>query len=51
VALKAMSLKGMRGWKQLELFEREANTLKALDHPCIPKYIDSFQVDTNSDRL
>jgi hypothetical protein len=28
VALKAMSLKGIKDWKQLELFQREAVVLK-----------------------
>lgn len=50
VAVKALSLKNLRDWKQLELFEREAQTLENLDHPGIPKYIDSFEEDTASDR-
>jgi serine/threonine protein kinase/ankyrin repeat protein len=50
VALKALSLKSMQDWKQLELFEREAQTLKQLDHPGIPKYLDYFHVDTAGDR-
>ena len=33
-------------WDDLKLFEREAATLKNLDHPEIPKYIDYFDVDT-----
>lgn len=33
-------------WDDLKLFEREAETLKALDHPLIPQYLDSFEVDT-----
>lgn len=33
-------------WADLKLFEREAETLKSLDHPAIPKYLDSFEVDT-----
>ncbi|MGM3306894.1 ankyrin repeat domain-containing protein [Anabaena sp. WFMT] len=50
VALKALSLKGMSDWKMTELFEREARVLSVLNHPGIPKYIDYFQVDTESDR-
>ena len=50
VALKELSLKGLRDWKKLDLFEREAQVLKVLDHPAIPKYIDYFQVDTERDR-
>lgn len=50
VAVKALSLKGMRDWKQLELFQREAQVLKGLSHPNIPKYIDYFEQDTATDR-
>ena len=50
VAVKALSLRRMTNWKQLELFEREAKTLKSLDHPGIPKYIDYLSEDTKRDR-
>ncbi|NJL19980.1 MAG: serine/threonine protein kinase [Leptolyngbyaceae cyanobacterium SM1_3_5] len=33
-------------WEDLKLFEREAETLKSLDHPAIPKYLDYFETDT-----
>lgn len=49
-AIKQMSLKGMTNWKQLELFEREAQVLSQLEHPAIPNYIDYFQTDTEGDR-
>ncbi|MEO0648817.1 MAG: protein kinase, partial [Cyanobacteria bacterium J06650_10] len=32
-------------WQDLKLFEREAETLKALDHSTIPKYLDSFELE------
>ena len=32
-------------WDDLKLFEREAATLQNLDHPEIPKYLDSFDID------
>ena len=32
-------------WDDLKLFEREAATLKNLDHPEIPKYLDYFEVN------
>jgi serine/threonine protein kinase len=32
-------------WKDLELFEREAEVLKSLDHPAIPRYLDFFEVE------
>ena len=50
VAVKALSLRRMTDWKQLELFEREAQTLKSLDHRGIPKYIDYLSEDTEKDR-
>ncbi|MFM7425997.1 MAG: serine/threonine protein kinase [Elainella sp.] len=33
-------------WDDLKLFEREAEVLKTLDHPAIPRYLDSFEVET-----
>ena len=50
VAVKALSLKSMSDWKQLDLFEREAQTLKQLQHPGIPQYVADFQDDTEKDR-
>mgnify|MGYP001804826126 CR=1 FL=1 len=32
-------------WEDLRLFEREAETLKSLDHPAIPSYLAAFEVD------
>jgi len=50
VALKVVSLKQMKEWKILELFEREARFLANLNHPAIPNYLDYFQLDTPGDR-
>jgi eukaryotic-like serine/threonine-protein kinase len=50
VAVKIISLQKVRDWKTLELFEREAKALAQLEHPQIPKYIDYFHVDTETDR-
>ncbi|MEM6255245.1 MAG: serine/threonine-protein kinase [Cyanobacteria bacterium P01_D01_bin.156] len=50
VALKELSIKSLSDWKKLELFEREAQVLKNLNHPAIPQYVDYFQVDTERDR-
>ena len=51
VAIKALSLRGLRGdWKALELFQREARTLEALQHPGIPRYLEYFEVDTPRDK-
>lgn len=51
VALKVMSFRDMQDWKQLELFEREAQVLSYLEHPAIPKYLDYFQIDSEHDRF
>ena len=50
VAIKVLSLHQASEWKALELFEREARVLKNLEHPAIPKYLDSFDLDTPQDR-
>lgn len=50
VAIKVISLRRLKDWKTLELFEREATILSQLHHPAIPPYIDYFQQDTPSDR-
>lgn len=34
-------------WNDLKLFEREAKTLKSLNHPAIPQYKDYFEADIN----
>jgi len=56
VALKTLTLRGAsagaanRGFKAVELFERECRTLRALNHPNVPAYVDSFALDTEDDR-
>jgi len=50
VAIKALSLHEVTDWKMLELFEREVKILSQLNHPGIPRYLEYFQVDTESDR-
>ena len=50
VAIKALTLRSLKDWKQLELFEREAQTLENLDFPCIPKYLGYFEEDTPTDK-
>ena len=37
-------------WNDLKLFEREASTLKNLNNPAIPKYLDYFEVDEDNIR-
>lgn len=48
VVVKLLAFGGNVQWEDLKLFEREANVLKALDHPCIPKYRDYFSIDDSS---
>ncbi len=50
VAIKVLSLRQSSQWKAIELFEREAQVLASLNHPQIPKYLDYFHVDLESDR-
>lgn len=45
VALKELDVRKVADWKAHELFQREAETLRGLDHPAIPRYIDAFVVD------
>jgi serine/threonine protein kinase len=46
VALKELKLSEMRRWKELELLSREAETLSRIRHPCIPRYIEHFEVES-----
>jgi WD40 repeat protein len=48
VALKELRLSQVGDWKVVELFEREARVLAALDHPAIPKYVAHFSVEETS---
>lgn len=48
VAIKTLSLDRLGEWKALELFEREAKVLRALDHPAIPRVLEHFAVDPQS---
>ena len=51
VAIKVLSLAGLKDWKQLELFEREAKVLKHLSHSGIPDYLDYFQTEHNQNQF
>ena len=46
VVLKLLLFGPDFNWDNLKLFEREAEVLKSLDLPTIPKYLDCFDVDT-----
>lgn len=45
VVVKLLSFGSDFEWDTLKLFEREAETLKALDHPSIPRYLDFFELE------
>lgn len=47
VVIKLLSFSHDFEWDDLKLFEREAETLKALNHPAIPRYIDYFEVNSS----
>lgn len=48
VVVKLLSFSSDFEWDDLKLFEREAETLKALSHPCIPNYINYFELNSQS---
>lgn len=45
VVVKLLTFGGDLEWDDLKLFDREAETLKALSHPAIPRYLNSFELD------
>ena len=49
VAVKELLLRDVSDWKAIELFEREGQTLKHLDHPGIPYYVDAFHLDDDGE--
>jgi serine/threonine protein kinase len=48
VVVKLLAFGGAIQWDDLKLFEREAQVLKQLNHPQIPKYRDYFHIDDRS---
>jgi serine/threonine protein kinase len=46
VVVKLLSFGSDFAWDDLKLFEREAETLKSLSHPAIPRYLDYFELDS-----
>lgn len=48
VVVKLLAFGGEVQWDDLKLFEREAQILKQLNHPRIPKYGDDFCIDERS---
>jgi serine/threonine protein kinase len=45
VVVKLLAFGGTVQWDDLKLFEREAQILKTISHPRIPRYIDYFCID------
>ncbi len=45
VAIKELGLDFAENWKAIELFEREGEALRNLDHPSIPSYVDAFHIE------
>ena len=50
VVVKLLSFDIEFDWQDLKLFEREAQILEELSHPAIPKYLDSFKVDSDNSK-
>ncbi len=46
--VKLLTFSSDFAWEDLKLFEREAETLKTLEHPAIPSYIDYFELESKS---
>ncbi len=47
VIIKLLSFGSDFEWNTLKLFEREAQILKTLSHPSIPRYLDYFEVNNS----
>ena len=45
VIIKLLAFVDEISWETLKLFEREANILRELRHPLIPRYLNSFSID------
>ncbi|MGK7930889.1 MAG: serine/threonine protein kinase [Microcystaceae cyanobacterium] len=48
VVVKLLTFNSELKWETFKLFEREAQTLKELDYPAIPRYIDYFETESPS---
>ena len=46
VVVKLLTFNHDFEWDELKLFEREAETLKSLNHPAIPRYLDYFELES-----
>ncbi|MDJ0733875.1 MAG: serine/threonine-protein kinase [Nostocaceae cyanobacterium] len=50
VIIKLLTFSSDFAWEDLKLFEREAETVKALDYPAIPRYLDYFELDSGKNK-
>ena len=39
--LKRLGIANLEHWKQFDLFEREVAALRAIEHPFVPRWVDS----------
>ncbi len=50
VAIKVLQLRKLGGdWKPFDLFERECQVLRDLQHPAIPRYLDQYTSDSTGE--
>ncbi len=45
ITVKLLAFSPQMRWEELKLFEREGQILKSLNHPCLPKYRNYFDLD------
>lgn len=45
--LKQLAIGNMKDWKQFDLFEREVAALKTIEHPNVPRWVDSHLDEEN----
>lgn len=50
VVIKLLTFGNDISWDDLKLFEREAETLKSISHPAIPRYVDYFELDEENNQ-
>ncbi len=51
VVLKVLYAGEIKNWKELDLFKREVEVLKNIDHPLIPNYHDYFEAEIADENL
>ena len=51
VVLKMLPFTSQTHWEEVKLFEREAQVLKSLNHPRIPRYLDYLTLEETAEQL